>query len=128
MTVCRDAGRTSELDFVASLNGRNHDCRGPLLSLTLPQLHITGIGDSLAGRDDKLWSAADSTIGDCVTFTLCAAHWLDLSYLTGISGTLNSRRDWFLIATDLLHRILRSAGWDPKEMSNLLAWHRAQLT
>ena len=128
MTGCRDAGHSSEMDFVASLKGRNHDCRGPLLSLTLPHQHVTGIGDSLAGRDDKLWSSIDTTSGDAVTFTLCAAHWLDLSYLTGVSGTLNCRRDWFLIASELLHQILNGAGWDPKEMSNLLAWRRGQLT
>jgi len=128
MTACHDAGHSTELDFVASLTGRNHGCRGPLLSITLPQPHITGIGDSLATRADQFWSAASPATGDSFTFTLCAAHWLDLSYLCGISGTLNGRRDWFNIATDLLNAILRSAGWDPRELSNLLAWRRGQLT
>lgn len=128
MTACRDAGPCTELDFVASLAGRNHDCRGPLLPITLPQPHIEGIGDSLAVRGDTFWSSSTPAAGNSFTFTLCAAHWLDVSYLCGISGTLNGRRDWFNIATELLNAILRTAGWDPREMSNLLAWRRAQLT
>lgn len=125
--VCRDAGHCTEIDFVASLRERDHDCRGPLLEIALPEPHFIGIGDSLA-VSDRLWAAAATATDDTVTFSLCAAHWMDLSYFTGVSGVVNGRPDWSLIANDLLCAILRAAGWDFKEMSNLLAWRRAQLT
>ena len=77
---------------------------------------------------EQLWA---NTVDDGVldlTFALCATHWLDLSYLSGIHAYQSGREEWFDEATTLLHQITRAAQWDPKEISNMARWQRVLLT
>ncbi len=127
--TCADAGRQSEYDYVRSTVGREPDeCRGPLLTLSFPGFRLNRLEESLpAEAIGRLWDGFRDGAGQ-ITFTRCAAHWMDLSYQSGMNARMNARTDWFNEATQLLRMIFAAARWDGKEMSNLLAWQRVQLT
>jgi hypothetical protein len=75
---------------------------------------------------DVLWDGLALASSDRVTFALCGAHWMDLSYLAGLHGRLQGRRDWSAEGSALLKDICTSAGWDVKEIANMIVWRNLQ--
>lgn len=115
------------MDFVASLVGRSGECRGPLLQLSFSGYRLEVLEESLRTAD-RLWDGFDGDSGGLLAFSLCAAHWMDLSYLSGVRAREYHRLDWFNEASALLRQICEVARWDEKEISNMLTWQRVQLT
>lgn len=129
---CLDAGRQTELEFVHSLRGRQvGECRGPLVEIELPARLAERLEDSFCGNVaalDILTESLHVACGTSATFRLCVAHWLDLAHVSVLHGQEHRNRQWVEVADNLFQRACRTAGWDPKELSNMLVWQRAKLT
>lgn len=126
---CTDAGTQSEYEFVRSSADREPgSCSGPLLTLSFAAFRLAQLEAALPSDSaDFLWDGFQLDTGP-LTFAHCAAHWMDLSLHAGMSARLHRRGDWFNGASHLLDLIFTTAGWDRKEMANLLLWRRVQLT
>jgi hypothetical protein len=125
-----EVGNLAEWAYVASLRYREIDaCWGSLLRLTLPAESIALLEHSFQNTDafERMWSGLQPDDTE-LTFVLCAAHWMDLSYLSGVHGRQYQRGSWSQVATDLLHEICRAAGWDAREIANQVVWQRVLLT
>ncbi len=131
---CVGTGAQTEFEFIRSLRDRGREgfgeCRGPLLTLTLSGHGLQTLEDSLmsCGAHETLWSGFQRSAAADMAFTLCAAHWMDISHVAGNHARQYQRTDWFAEASSLLKRTLHTAGWDPKEIANMVAWQRVQLT
>jgi len=128
---CEGTGPLTEFEYIASLRNREPDqCRGPRLGLAFSAWGLQTLEDSLCSEDaeELLWSGFEPVAGDRVVFILCAAHWMDLSYRSGVNGRTLGRPDWFSAGSNLLVHILAAAKWDPKEITNMVTWQRVQLT
>lgn len=117
----------TEYDFIFSLDGRenSYDCRGPLLSLAFSHPRAATIQYALvhSPRGAEVLRQGDPEGSpEGVTFTLCAAHWMDLSLVTGLYGRVYERRDWAAEGSALLKQICASAHWDVKEIANMIRW------
>lgn len=123
----------SELQFVLALHTRSREigeCRGPVLGLELPPvrcLTLEQIFDSKVAMD-VLWAGhrSDQLYGS--TFSLCAAHWLDLAALMWMRAQQQRRVDFYDEADTLLRDVCALAGWDPKEIVNMFSWQYTRLT
>ncbi len=127
---CVGTEKVTEFEFINSVRGRSSgECRGPLLALSFTGLTLETLEESFVSYPAYalLWSGFTPSDG-LITFSLCAAHWMDLSYLAGINGRRHDRADWFNVASLLLRQLLDAAGWDAKEISNMVTWQRVQLT
>lgn len=130
---CTPTSTPTELDFVQALYSRlstDYSCAGPLVHMSLWPWRVftlERIFDN-AEASDLLWSGflSDGYVG--VHFSLCAAHWMDLACLTWIRATQSGRPDSASEAQALAQDLCFSAGWDVKEIVNMLAWRRARLT
>lgn len=127
---CVGTARQSEFEFIASLRDRQpEDCRGPLFPLGFSGYRLELLEESLllAEARDRLWDGYLPGREE-VAFVLCAAHWMDLSYISGVCAQHQRRADWFDTASALLRQIFLAARWDPKEIANMVTWQRVQLT
>ncbi len=126
------AKRQTELDFVLAMRGRTPaQCCGPLVTLPLIGYRLELLEASFHSPRALavLWDGlVESATDDRLMFRLCVAHWLDLSYLAGFHGHRCSRRDWMGEAATLLKQVCRGAGWDAKEIANMMVWQRVRLT
>ncbi len=122
----------TELDFIHAMRGRRPgDCCGPVVRLPLAAYRVELLEDSFQSRkaNEVLWDGLrPSTTDDRLLFDLCVAHWMDLSYLSGMQGRRLHRRDWIGEATTLLNQICRGARWDVREVANMMKWQRVLLT
>jgi hypothetical protein len=122
----------TELDFVLALRHRRAGtCCGPLVRLPMSAGRIQRLEHSFQSRRavDTLWDGlAPSGTRNRLLFDLCVAHWMDLSYLTGIQGRRLKRRDWVGEGSTLLDQACRGARWDAREMANMMKWQRVLLT
>ncbi len=127
----------TEYEFVTSLAGRAPgQCHGPAVTLFLSGYRLELLEEALHSRQalDRLWDGFEpyeiawDGRDDKLAFRLCAAHWFDLSRRAGQVALISARRDLFGVAGVLLHEVLTGAGWDPKEVANMVTWQRVQLT
>jgi hypothetical protein len=141
---CTGTDRVTEYEFIWSLDDRvdSWDCCGPMLSLAISPYRLALIIDAIHSHEEAfhssnayqvLWAGHASAVQawgsvspDRVIFALCAAHWMDLSFLTGLYGRLYERRDWMAEGTGLLKEICITAGWDVKEIANMIAWRKRE--
>lgn len=126
--------RMTEMDFVrASVDRQPGQCLGPLLGLWFEWSRLDILADvSLGSRAyDRLRDGFEQTVSDqeimFSLFSQCAAHWFDLAMLVGLGARLNEHPSWASEAATLVHQTCTNAGWDVKEISNLLHWQRAQV-
>lgn len=121
----------SEYEFVRSVGDRDHgaQCRGPLVTLSFAGYSFDLLEESLHEHPVRtwLWAGFDPT-QEQMTYTMCAVHWMDVSYVAGVHAYRHRRSDWLHEASALLDRVCYASKWDTKEMSNLLTWQRMQLT
>jgi hypothetical protein len=128
---CSGVDRSTEFEFIRQLADRRpNECRGPLIGHIFSGYTVAGLEESFQSESahDLLW---DGFLPDCDTglaFELCAAHWMDLACLTTARSRQHARRDWHALATFVLRETTTAAGWDLKEISNLLVWRRVPLT
>lgn len=127
---CVGIGRQTEYEFIQSIRDRRPgDCRGPHATLKLWR-HQIGLLDECfeigTAPHDLLWQnfQADHPFEGFCVFRLCAAHWMDLSYLVGIRSRENGRVDWMALGSSLMHKACLGAGFDPKEIINMIHWQR----
>lgn len=130
--ACVPAESQSEWEFVRSLFDRpsHDDCEGPLLHLCLSTEQVCvfeRIFDS-ERASDMLWAGLRAVSDDAVSFRLCAVHWLDLASLIYARSRQHDRSDWSMSAISLLAAVCMAAGWDAKEIVNMLTWQRTRLT
>ncbi len=121
----------TELTFVQALAGRGESqCVGPGIELALEPYRVTFLsvifGSHLANA--LLWGGHRTNGPMGLHFHLCAAHWLDLCALTWLRSRQYRSKAWHVEADRLLRDLCEHAGWDPKEIVNLFAWQRTQLT
>jgi hypothetical protein len=125
---CTGTGAITEFDFIKSTRDRSpEECRGPLVALSLTGHRLDTLEQSFHSQraHELLWNAYDpDPLTDRVTFKLCAAHWMDLSYLAGMRARLIGRREWMSEASALLKEVCQGARFDPKEIANMIAWQR----
>lgn len=126
--ACVGSGPCSEFDFVRAMPRRRtiEQCCGPLLALIISSARLETIEESITDTEshDRLMAGFDPHCPAGLLFELCAAHWMDVSFVAGCEAGRHNRRDWFWAATALLRQICSTADWDPKEISNLIAWQR----
>ncbi len=125
--------RATEYEFIASMRHRAPgQCRGPALSLPLSAYRLELLEEAAVGAPalvERLWDGFQPW-AECrqLSFTMCAGHWFDLSYTAGVNARRTGRRDWFDAAGALLSQAMDIAGWDPKEIANMVNWQRVSLT
>lgn len=129
--ACLPTETRGELEFVHALLARDlGQCRGPLLRIAFWPYRVFVLeqimDSSLAS--DVLWDGfqEDGCLG--VHFELCGAHWIDLAVLLLLRAMQYRRLDWSDEADQLLENVCASAGWDSKEISNMIAWQSERLT
>ncbi len=122
----------TEFEFIRALSEREPgQCLGPLVTVSLSGFRLVALEEALLAplAVDLLWAGYRPPDTSCgLAFRLCAAHWFDLSYTAGINARQHLREDWFDTADDLLRRTLACAGWDAKEIANMVNWRRLSLT
>ena len=131
--TCTPTDAHTEMEFVHSLTTRSREvgeCRGPLLRIALWSGRVVELQRIFHSRiaDELLWSGVhpDGALG--IHFSLCAAHWVDLAALCWVRARGQAKREWAVEALRLLRDVCQVAGWDAKELSNMLSWHGARLT
>jgi hypothetical protein len=123
----------SELDFVLALHTRHRNltaCCGPLLCVQISPWRAHGL-EQIFDSDtasELLWSGHHSAEEYGTSFTLCGAHWLDLTALALLRSRQHSQADWHAEADQLLREVCASAAWDPKEIVNMFQWQGTRLT
>lgn len=125
---CTPDERTSELDFARSLTTRTSDeCSGPLVSMDVTSRQVCELEEIFSSQlaVDVLWDGyqGSEAIGP-LHFSICGAHWLDLVALVLLRSHQQQRQDWYWCANALVQTLCRSAGWDDKELNNMLVWQR----
>ncbi len=129
---CRGTSSITEWQYVHQLHGRQGgSCCGPLVTLPLVDGRLDrleeGLQSEMASR--LLWSGlVDALEVNPRMFRLCAVHWMELCYLISNHAHTSRRRDWWGEASLLLRQICAGAGWDPKEIANMMMWQRVRLT
>lgn len=130
MAVCTGQ-RQTELQFIQASRGRaTAECGGPLLVLSLSLAQLSVLNDAASDAAiARLWVAsAGVNAHRGLDFQLCAAHWMDLIYWCGIHSALLECPASFTLACALIRALAQAAGWDMRELANLLAWQRVALT
>lgn len=130
---CTGTAPVTELQFATLLRDGDRDlfdCCGPTITLAFTAITVATLEDACesALARELLWSGYCPQYLDQVVFTLCVGHWMILACLAGTRGRAYDRGDWLGSATTLLARICQHAGWDIKELVNMLSWQRTQLT
>lgn len=128
---CTGIDACTEYEFVKSMDDRQSgQCRGSLAVLAFNPDRLDLLIESLCSTRavEVLWDGATMSYSDRVTFTLCVAHWMDLSFLAGLRAHQFGRDDWFGEANDLLKDLCATQGWDIKELSNMVRWRKVQFT
>ncbi len=122
----------TELDYILSLRDRQPaGCCGPLITLPVIGYRVELLETSFQSpaASALLWDGMlPNHDGDPLQFRLCAAHWMDLCYLCGMQGRRTNRRDWIGEATVLIKQVSTGAGWDAREIANMMMWQRVLLT
>lgn len=138
MRCFSDKGYGTEFDFVVSMDDRQPgECRGPMVTLGLTGMRLyrlqAGLRDEAAAG--LLFSGLDNAVRECgneslvrLTFSLCAAHWFYLSFVLGVHAHESRRADWFAEANLLLTDLCLGAGWDIKELANMVRWREVDFT
>jgi hypothetical protein len=126
---CAGSTPVTELQFATVLRDGDRDlfdCCGPTLTLPFTAITVAVLEDAFNSpvAHDLLWSGYCPQYLDEIVFTLCVGHWMVLACLAGTRGRVYQRHDWVGAATALLTRICVSAGWDIKELVNMLSWQR----
>lgn len=130
VVACTGIDTQTEFEFMRSTDGRTFaQCRGPLVKLGFASHRLVTLQASLGGEQacDVLWDGFIAASLDRVMFSLCAAHWIDISCVSGLTGALSGRRDWIVEGVVLYRQVCRVLGWDAKELLNLAHW-KVQLT
>ena len=128
---CTGTDLITELELVQRLNQHPEDiCIGPLVTLTLTQARASLLLGVLAVFEDPppLSFLPVGRLHPDVRLRLCGRHWLDLCYLCGVGACMVDSADLFTNTSWMLREACAGAGWDAKEISNLFAWRRVQLT
>jgi len=131
MGPCTGTGTQTELEFVHALRTRAAGrCCGPAVILPLVAYRIEVLESAFTSRaHELLWDGlVPVEDDDRLLFRLCAAHWMDLSYLVAMRGRDQHRGDWLGESVTLLKQICQGAGWDLKEVGNMMQWQRVALT
>lgn len=123
----------TELEFIQSLRDRsehNNHCAGPLVRLSFSPYRLSTIEEAFGSEvaHDLLWSGYLPHILDTAAFELCAVHWMDLACLVLARSALADATHWRFGGELILNQLFHKTGWDPREISNLLAWQRTYLT
>lgn len=129
--ACLPSQTCNELEFVSALLSRAHgQCRGPLMRFAFGPYRVFALEHIMdsAVASDVLWDGFQGEGPDGVHFELCAAHWVDLAALCELRSLQYRRVDWHETAESLMDKLCASAGWDPKEISNMIAWKSERLT
>jgi len=128
--ICDDAGPQTEWEFFRATRTREPDgCCGPLLKLEISDQQFHRIDEAINdGRARDLLTLQDDESPQPLWFLLCAAHWMDLIYVVGVKAVTQQEAVWFNTATVLLVQVCQAAGWDPKEVANLVKWRILSLT
>jgi hypothetical protein len=131
--ACRQSTALSELEFVHALMGRDEEltqCKGAVIGIELwsYKVHVLEeIFDSQVASD-LLWDGFTGDGGKVITFQLCCAHWFDLAVLIELRAAQHCEPAYHHVAAQLLMALCHEAGWDPKELLNMVAWSRERLT
>jgi hypothetical protein len=126
-SVCR-----TELDFITALRRRGSGaCCGPLLTLALVTRRLETMETALAHSEragEVLWAGFVRGDDPPFRFALCAGHWLDIGFTIQIRAIRLQQLIWRNESINLLRQVCQEAGWDPKEISNMMTWQRVLLT
>lgn len=129
--ACLPTPTHGELEFVHELVTRDlGQCRGPLLRITFRPYRVSLlelIMNSTAASD-VLWDGFQGESYHGLHFERCAAHWMDLAALCGLRAAQYRRVDWSTTADRFMENVCTTAGWDTKEIVNLIAWQGEKLT
>lgn len=129
---CEQCSDMNELEFFGQFRRRQDGCcLGRLIKFSLGSGSIYQLERSFEGsprHSDLLWSGfvGDHHVG--IIFELCAAHWFDLIWFIGLMAFRHRRRDWAGQSGSLLRDLCYAAGWDEKEVSNVITSMGARLT
>jgi hypothetical protein len=131
--ACQSTGALGELDFAHSLLSRDHDlndCTGSLIMMGFWSYQVFLLEHIFESKSasDLLWAGFTGDGADCVQFELCCAHWFDLAVLVELRAAQHRRKDWADQAARLFQCLCALAGWDAKELLNMVAWTRERLT
>lgn len=131
--ACLPTHTPGELEFVHALVARRcpvAECCGPLLRIAFWPYRVFVLEHLMDSPDasDLLWDGfmSDGAVG--IHFELCGAHWMDLVAVCQLRAAQYRRSDWGGQADQLLVDVCTTAGWDPKEILNMMAWQRERLT
>lgn len=121
----------TEWEFIQSLHDRKDgdECRGPVVQLAFRPFRLSELERGLDTDADYalLWSGfvphTAPTIG--LTFALCVLHWMDIAGRLMWKATESHDDAMLTDASVLVQASCRLAGFDPKEISNLLRPTRA---
>lgn len=128
---CEQSASVNELEFFAQIRRRpTGHCLGQLITLSLWSWQVYQLERIFQDgpHSELLWSGFvdDRYVG--IQYQLCAAHWFDLLWFAGLMAYRDNRRDWAVQAGSLLSDLCYVAGWDRKEVSNLITGMGARLT
>lgn len=128
---CEQCSDMNELEFFDQMRDRDDRCcLGPLIKLSLWSWQVYQLERIIQGarHSDLLWSGfvTDRYVG--IHFELCAAHWFDLIWFAGVMAHRHRRRDWAVQSGSLLCDLCYAAGWDQKEVANLITRMGVRLT
>lgn len=129
---CEQSSSMNELEFFGRFRGREDGCcLGPVIKFSLGSWQIYQLERIFQGssrHSDLLWSGfvGDSHAG--ILFELCAAHWFDLIWFIGLMAFRHRRRDWAIQSGSVLCDLCYAAGWDRKEVANLITSMGVRLT
>lgn len=131
--TCLPSETRGELEFVQALISRDSgigQCRGPLLRIAFRPFRVFALEHCMDSEvaSDVLWDGFCGDGRDGVQFELCGAHWMDLAALCQMRALQYHRADWTAEGEQLLRDVCRTAGWDAKEILNMLVWQRERLT
>lgn len=131
--ACLPTHTPGELEFVLSLTTRQRaigQCRGPLLRIAFWPYRVFVLEHVLDSKiaSDLLWDGFCDDGCKELRFELCGAHWMDLASLCQVRADQYRRVDWSAQAGQLLRDVCQAAGWDEKEILNMIVWQRERLT
>lgn len=116
----------SEFEFVQAMIGRRvTECLGQTVTLTLGKFILDDLDDVLfachmGDLHSRLWDGYVDENHGRFTFTLCAGHWM---VVAAYAGTVDRNRPADRPGDGILWMTIKAAGWDHKEVANLLSWH-----
>lgn len=128
MTRCVGTGPQTELEFVASVSGREPGdvlvCRGPLVALTMDFDRLAALTSGIHRPSIHALVRPQRHPSGIARVVLCALHWLDVAYEVGHSGLAHRRGDWVMISESVVRSMCAALSWDAKEIANMFRWQR----